>query len=563
MDDIKELNKLSKQKTRFTKEMVSEGEIPYINLLLKLVGENHVFTDIQFNNFFLQATHSNKPFLLSNNRLAIEICTYMFSNYELDYENTQKLIGYATHPHGYYILDILFLKNHKFTYDNYVKILSSYYSANGLKFTKYNDNIVFLICLTIKNNLKYTFLDENKKLFDNIVFNENNFNLILLTNSNISNQYALEKFNDLLDIIFKKCNNNDKAYIFKTLIAQNYAPFKNCYTFYKYIINKFGYNDDFAKHIENIYLLANNNMLIFDLALKGYKITENNLNSLLSKQDKIILLPNDKYAKLGLPFVFLKKYQNKEYAYVPIIDLYPIFELPVGIGLLNMAVKQGKALLTNKLLNENKIIPNKETLDNAAMHMHIGGDFITIVTKILNYRIIPDSDTVKNINCSSHIDYVIKNFELLIKYGLVLTFSDIEYLLSKKIVIKDLERFGIEYDEKIYFLCFYYDVNDVAYRNKYTIDKNVIQLHNLCKAYASRSSIEYYLKENNMKIDRYTLHYLILCNKNLAKIYIDTYKIVPSLVSAYKLVNLDLSHKRIMDEHNLTFSHMLETYDMQ
>lgn len=564
-DDTNKLGKFLKQKTKLFKETSSKGDTPYINLLSNLVDEYYIFTKSQFDSLFLQMTYGSKPFILNSNNIPLKICTYIFSNYDLDDDKIQKILPYTLYPNNFYILNILFKNNYEFTIDNYRDILSSYYTSQNLIFDKYNNNIVFLCCISIKNDPKCIFFGNNKKLLNGIVFDKHNFNVIMLADAYITNNNARIKFNELMDIVLKSFINNDKEYIFNTMINKNYGSRLNCYVFYKYIINNLGYNEAFANHIEQIYLKVGNNMLIFDLALKGYKITEDHLNTLVSIHDRLIIPLNDEYANIGMPFIFLKKYQSNTYASIPIIDLYGIFGISKSVKLLNMVMSNGKIDLASELLNKYNIIPNKETLDNAVSIMHCSNNCSSVVTKILNYRIVPNSDTIRRIN-TSYSTTTINNIEILIKYGLILTFEDVEYLLSKKVIIQNLERFGIDIDERIYFLCFYYDVVDFVYKNNYKFDMiptKILTLHSMCKVYTNMSTIDSYLEENNIKLDKYALHYLIVSNKTLALKYIEKYKLLPSPISAYKNMNLNISHKDIMEQNNLTYFHMLEGYDMK
>ena len=86
---------------------------------------------------------------------------------------------------------------------------------------------------------------------------------------------------------------------------------------------------------------------------------------------------------------------------------------------------------------------------------------INILSKLFLYRITPTKEDlnvlIKNTSLNKYIvniSTITEIIELMIKYGLILTLDDINNLLGINIVVKNLSRFNIEYDEKLYYYCY-------------------------------------------------------------------------------------------------------------
>ena len=183
------------------------------------------------------------------------------------------------------------------------------------------------------------------------------------------------------------------------------------------------------------------------------------------------------------------------------------------------------------------IVPTKECLDVA---VEIGN--IHMIMKILEHNIIADIDTYNNLlHCIDNIDFDKKDIETLQKMDgekfkclsnesvddfLNLIFN---YILDKLIdnglkITKEmaisalqnaedlhifkLERFGIEYDENIYFNCYKNNIVSPEYHQQFinNIGLHRINLRILNKINTKNEFIKY-IKEHNIKPDRYCIDY--------------------------------------------------------
>lgn len=69
--------------------------------------------------------------------------------------------------------------------------------------------------------------------------------------------------------------------------------------------------------------------------------------------------------------------------------------------------------------------------------------------------------------------------------------------------IIDLHRFNIPYDNKLYHCCHKYNLFPENYVENFNIDDKIITLRNMFKAQKKWEDIVKYIKENNLKVDRY------------------------------------------------------------
>ena len=98
-------------------------------------------------------------------------------------------------------------------------------------------------------------------------------------------------------------------------------------------------------------------------------------------------------------------------------------------------------LVFDECISKYKFIPNKNTLDKVLSNYNNKSN--EIIHKILCYKIIPDKESLDCL-LKSHCNIDI--IEILIKFGLILTFNDIIKLLKVNLIINNLERFNISYD---------------------------------------------------------------------------------------------------------------------
>ena len=168
----------------------------------------------------------------------------------------------------------------------------------------------------------------------------------------------------------------------------------------------------------------------------------------------------------------------------------------------------------DELIHKYKICPTKSCLDNAMTNIFD----IEMIKEILNHKIVPDLDTVKafitginiykryfqqktNSRQENHYKVIT---ELLIHYGLIINIEIIRDLFQH-CQIDNLERFGIPYDDKIYYLCHKYNTWPTEYIDKFTIDINIIKLREMFARRDNYEKIIQFMKKYNLKPDRYCI----------------------------------------------------------
>jgi len=175
--------------------------------------------------------------------------------------------------------------------------------------------------------------------------------------------------------------------------------------------------------------------------------------------------------------------------------------------------------LVNLLINKYHMIPTIEHL-NIAISLNKNEidepeTRYKTVAAILLCKVVPDKTSYQELVYDRYA-YDLDILGLLIKFGLVLDFEDVKYALEKGILIDDLGRFGIDYDERLYFELF---VNRITInhdtRKKFKMDQNVLTLRDMCgKPKMTFDKVKQFTHKNNILIDRYCLDYAAMSHNN-------------------------------------------------
>jgi hypothetical protein len=321
-----------------------------------------------------------------------------------------------------------------------------------------------------------------------------------------------------------------------------------------YVINNYGYNDNFLNFIfENLILY--NPILLLSLILKGYKPTLNNLHTLLKTSYRILILSQDFdiWRTLNLPMTTVDGTKMQ----ILIMDMFDAYNITPTISTLNITCKHNHTETIQTLLNKYNIIPDKSTLDKA-----VGARNYNTVKSILNYKLVPDGETLKLLGLSAHYyKYEGSILQLLINYGLVIKHDDINYLLGCGYVMTELERFGIEYDKELYFLCFINNKFPDEYMKKFTIDETLLELHKLCQTCSSATIINF-MEENKIKLDRYCMDYILRQGNSCLDSIILKYNCIPCEYSMYRYCRNSNLEKWARNKYGVDTNYMFETYDI-
>lgn len=211
-------------------------------------------------------------------------------------------------------------------------------------------------------------------------------------------------------------------------------------------------------------------------------------------------------------------------------------------------------LRIKELLLDYKTIPTKEILDTI---VSINNKFyVPIIETILNYKILPDKKTYLS-NNNAGIN------ELLITHGMQVDLDMVDKSLKDKDPIFDLHRFNIPYDGKLYYCCHKHNNFPEQYMKLFIIDKKVIELRGLFKREILWHKIKKYLKQYNLKIDRYCFENAKTNIKNiLTKLGAE-----PTTRSIYNLLPEKGNGRMYMDQlfsdKFETAEQMEQTYDIQ
>jgi hypothetical protein len=524
-----------------------------IDIMLEAIKLKHKFTQKQINGFIiatLEYSFENQAnWLLTDNTDCKHIVKYIFTNYDIP-QNKVRIIC-DLNKKDLLCIGYLFEKNYNFTDDCLKALLKTGFAFTGIDcYTKSHPNVIYIAYTSEK--------DENifNKCIDLIlkdtVFNSRYVELIYMfvrkNNINYKNLCIL------LNAVCKHSNSDDICQIIED--GRIFLDYKNSNIF-DYIIDKYKFPEKLIK-----FVLKNddNDECFLTMIQKGYNPTVDDINLRLLKGDKLYISNSKKYKFLTV--------ENKKVT--DVLSLFEIFGLEPNLDTLNISCKKGYIHCVNKLIKDYGIIPLKETLDESISSLNTD-----IITTILNFKILPDDITFYMINynkcvcrytgcclhCNSEYDgdLVSDVVELLILHGLVIKFEHIEYLVSFNYGLKNLDRFNIAFDDKLFFVCF---VNDNFPWDE--IAERFSKLHRLClsKKLKYETLIEY-MKNNNIKLNRYDLHYLLKFNKEVGRKIMNNYMLIPSLITIFRANGASTNDiKNVVKKYEITEHTMLEEYDI-
>ena len=151
-----------------------------------------------------------------------------------------------------------------------------------------------------------------------------------------------------------------------------------------------------------------------------------------------------------------------------------------------------------------------------------------MLTIFMNNKIFVDIDCFKaytdatndNDECY-HIHSLDYNKSILdfVSFGLVIDLECVEYALSRGAVIENLDIYNIEYDDKLYDICFKTDIFPDTYMNKFI---NILGKHKIILRQMFISSdlqkIKKFIELTKLTPDKYCYSYALNHNKNCASI---------------------------------------------
>lgn len=537
------LNNFFKNKKIFYEEISTRNfntKTKFCDTIIKLNELDYHFTEIDFDNFLNCALHNKGSLLtlkyIGKERLRDKILNILFNQHNpTDIQFDKILSCYhiinRNTIKSYHWIDIIIKKGHQFNQNQKEQILKI-----GYCFMKLYENLIISIN-DLKNILLYAFkgniIKEKINFLEQIIpINQLNYPIdflnYVLTIATIDDKDQLNII--ILFLKYVKPNEETNSIIINKNILNNtlicslfnagLIPTDELMSYFSknsktihFVFYMIKYDLKFSTDILNNLICKNLNFVVpYDIFLEkscykthltkfkiSLKSTKNFLSSLGYQESIIDDCLNDNSIDI---FKFFTK-----------MDILPN-ELTLEIACFNIYIS-----IFDKCTSKYKLIPNKITLDKILSKLDFKNkvdieNIQHLIIKILCYKIIPDKESMNNLLKSHNItdNYV----ELLIKYGLILTFDDIIKLLKKNIFIHNLERFNILYDGNLYFWCHIYDLFPLEYFNKFIIEKKILDLRTLCRnPKTKKEQLDLYLSDNNIKLDGYCLEMACKYNKNL------------------------------------------------
>ena len=506
-------------------------------------GSNSFITQCESENesseeeYGYKSAKNKKPKRLSKK---YEIVQFMFTNFSPTDKQMKQLTQCYKKVNKYYTkyawLDVLIKRDFKFNdlqlsmignikYPNINKLFSD--NTINSEMMKHYANII--------NDSKHSLITkeaEKVNEYDGTI----SFDLL----KDFLNEIEYNTNNDLVIAIIRKSELNELIYAI--IMNKNYTN----YDLINIIIQKQKPTDEFAVWLCQTSVMSSHIDLLFQLITNEIIITEDMLNNLLNQStlcyydinldfdftkinvdfDKLMALNNKNQSSESSESTsgsidsseeekpikkkpckrkpMKGKYvgnQSKDVITINTMDLFQLLNIPPSYETLKLICKNGyPAILKKFIATYPSLIPNKECLDASMTKPHE-----KIINDLLCYKLTPDKQTfnclIENAGSYSQTQ---KNTEILIKHGLQITITEIEQLLSKDEHLDNLERFGIQYDEDLYFLCYKHDHYPQSYVDNFTINPDILALRELCKKPKTKLDIFInHIKTKNVQFDQY------------------------------------------------------------
>lgn len=494
----KRLNTLFKSSHIITE--LNQEEQHLINTLLEAVNANHQFNTTQIYNFLKMTQYypRNPEFLNSTNPDHQKIVEYIFTNYNIPDIYLEKLTYTLTSKNNKcQSLDYLFKRNYDFPI-YYYAYLKHYHFFDIDCYTTNHTNVAFIAYQSIQQK-KHTVFNKCIKLFEEGPFNFNALAILLnqIPNPNAKLLNAICT-NATDDDLFRvtEINNKIKELNNQILEPQNYNIFTfilqrltNKDKFIQYVIINEKEDDCFLTCIEN-----------------GYIPTIDDIHIRLLKHSTMKYTRKYKFLSSSETFMLISK-----------------FDLKPNITTLNILCKRGYEKYVNFLITHHNIIPTNETLNQSMTSLNIN-----IIRQILNHKILPDDGTINMLDKYVRKKEVADIVELLIIHGLDIKYEHIDKLISMGISLENLTRFNLKYDDRLYFSCFIHNYFIYEFPD---IDPLKLKMYDMCRKKTKVYDIEDFLKTNNLKLNKYALHYLTCENPKIVSYLIQYYDIQPATIT--------------------------------
>lgn len=525
---INELNDCFKNKSSFYDELSwkTTTTTSPSELIVKLNLLGYKFNQKDFDNFISSATYQKGRSYIANTAYDAvkkenrkKAITIMFTNFTPSDKQFKLLFNCKGHGNNDWV-DTLVNRNYIFNNSQQAELIKLGYDTTKIYANKTDvslDALKIIILSTISNKSPcatlLTIVTNNKIeypsdfiswIISNLPYNQYNMSAQIKT------------YKEILNIFLKQLNlkfdENSHIHIYKL---------KSCEFVYYCVDN------GFIPTNESMIICSNNSQfieLLFYFHNKfGLKFNVDLMNNVLKLNIQYI-------GKEVLQYHYYAS--NKEFAHVePMLSNFGYDTLLINqakfdnyvsiykfLRLLNcipneetfkLGCKYQQKDIVNECTKVFKMLPTNEHLQIMLKENRFNDE---LLNDILCYKILPtkeDFNVLMNSGrCSQH------SIELLIKYGLLLDITDINKALSQKMIIENLERFNISYDETLYYSCYIYNI--FPYDDKMEIDKNILELRKMCRNRSTTVEVfKKYIETHNIMPDRYCYDHACFYNIEL------------------------------------------------
>ena len=245
----------------------------------------------------------------------------------------------------------------------------------------------------------------------------------------------------------------------------------------------------------------------------------------------------------------------KDYYYKIYIYLTQIIEKRVepNIETLRISCRKGHVNIFNDLTINKKLIPDEDCV-------HFGNN--VMLAKILSYKIVPTSEMFNRlVHRHGHVTHndFLTTLEILINFGFQIKIDDVGYALKNYHTIDNLERFGLDYDEKLYFLCHIYNFFPIDYVSKFTIPKDIVDFRLFCKSAFAKEVFVNWIKKVGF-MDQYCIDNFIMNESISVSFKNELMKKVNYQISP--IISLHYLQRKMMFNANLILDNLINKFNI-
>ena len=562
---VTKLNKLfSNKKSLYAESSKMANDDDLSSIIIKLNELGYDFTSNDFDNFLICATYNKTNGYINNNRNQNRkmLMSIMFIKFTPNDKQFKLLMSCYKKSGMFDWVDILITKGFIFT-DKQISELSKV-GYNTIKIVK-NSQIISIdqlksaiLSLTTYDN---TELDVLRDLLLKVDLPTDFINWVLenLPLINYNKNAQIKKYKILMSILLEKLsfNSDSYEYIFR---------FISCDFVYFCVQEGFVPDERSLDYCTKKYELME--LVLYFHKKFNLEVTTEMMNRMLKHKTIIAKEVDIHYHTNYISDVNTVKKMLLSFGYdEELIDgavknnhisLYSLLQLPPDNETFKLAIKDGYEHIFNDCIKTHKMVPNYEHMQTLFQSYVINSN---IFNELLCYKLLPTKqDFKKLLTLRIQPDIV----ELLVNYGFILDLDDIAWCLKNNLIIYNLERFNIKYDENLYHICYKY--NKFPYDDKFTLDKDIMELRKLCKN--PRTTITHlsnFMQQGNVKMDRYCFDHICYCNHPLYTELMNKFNFTPTMTMYYwmglcrcNFQNFD----KYAETYGITVEYMSDKYEI-